>query len=110
MLPDYRGVAEQNVVVRTSNLPPSAGVGPWEALVLDVEHAGCPALKVQVAGRGSLALCQNDRVALMALIDADLLGVEYALTGQYCSPIPPTRAAHAASLGTEDPSGARQAR
>ncbi|GAB1644317.1 hypothetical protein [Krasilnikovia sp. MM14-A1259] len=101
-------MAEQNVVARTSNLPASAG--SWEALVLDVEHPGSPALKVEVAGRGLLALRQNDTVALMAQIDADLSGVEYAVTGQFCSPIPPIRAAYAASLGTEGSSGVRQAR
>lgn len=109
-MPDYKGVAQQNVLARTSNFPVSASAGPWEALVLDVEQPGYPALKVEVAGRGLLVLRQNGRVALMAQVDGDHFGVEYAETSHFRSPIPPIRAAYAASLGTEDPNGVRQAR
>jgi len=91
-------------------VPASAGAGPWEALVLDVEHPDRSALRVEVAGSGSLALRQNDMVVLMAQVDGDLFGVEYASTGQFRSPIPPIRAAYAASLRTDDPSEAWQAR
>ncbi len=103
-------MAQQHVVARTSNLPVSPGAEPWQALVLDVEHPRCPALRVEVAGRGSLALRQNDTVVLMAQVDGDRFGVEYACAGQFGSPIPPLRADLAASLGAEDPGGARQAR
>ncbi|HLL67549.1 MAG TPA: hypothetical protein VK453_17825 [Micromonosporaceae bacterium] len=102
-------MALQIVVARTSNFPAS-GARPWEALVLAVQRPGCPALRVEVAGRGSLVLRQNDTVVLMAEVDSDRYGVEYTLTGQFCSPIPPIRAAYAASLGTEDQRGVRRAR
>lgn len=109
-MPNNNGVAQRTVVARMSNLPAPVSAGHWEALVLDVEHPDRPALMVEVAGRGALALRQDDTVVLMAQVDDDHCGVEYALTTQFRSPIPPIRAAHAATVEPEGPSGVRQAR
>jgi hypothetical protein len=103
-------VAQRNIVARTSNIAVASGAGRSEALVLDVAHPGRPALRVEVAGSGLFALCQNDTVVLMAQRDRDHCGVEYASTGRFRSPVPPTRAVHAARIGTEDATVVRQAR
>ncbi len=83
---------------------------PGEALVLDVDLPARPALRVEVAGRGSLVLRQNDTVVLMAQVDSDHCGVEYASTGRFQSPVPPIRAAQAASFGIDDPGGVQRSR
>jgi hypothetical protein len=67
-------------------------------------------MKLEVAGRGSLVLSQNDAVVLMAQIDRDRFGVEYAVTGLFRTPVSPIRAAHAASVGTSSSSKGRQGR
>jgi hypothetical protein len=109
-LPQDVDVAQRHVAARTWNLAVPGGAEPWQALVLDVERPRYPALRVEAAGLGSLTLRQNATVVLMAQVVRNLFGVDYALTGQFLSPIPPIRADLAASLGTDAPSGARRAR
>ncbi|MEV6637794.1 hypothetical protein AB0M54_44405 [Actinoplanes sp. NPDC051470] len=72
-------------------------------LVLDVEQPSRPALRLEVAGRGLLVLRHDDTVTLMARVDDNHYGVEYAMTGHYRSPVPPIRAAHAAAVGAASP-------
>jgi len=103
-------LAQEEAVAHRTNLPASSAAGPWEALVLDVERPARPALRVEAAGRGLLVLRQADTMVLMAKVDADRIGVEYALTGHFRPPIPPIRTAYAAALGVNDPDRARQAR
>lgn len=61
-----------------------------------VDRPGRPALTVEVAGRGLLALRQSGEVVLMARADSDWYGVAYAVTGRFRSPVPPIRAARSA--------------
>jgi hypothetical protein len=55
-------------------------------------------------------LRQADTIVLMAKVDVDRIGVEYTLTGRFCSPIPPVRAAHAGAVGARDVGSVWQAR
>jgi hypothetical protein len=67
-------------------------------LVLDVERPTRATLRVEVAGRGLLLLRQDAAVALVARIDDDRGGVEYAGTGRFRSPIPPIRTTAATAM------------
>jgi hypothetical protein len=79
----------------------AARTGPAGALILEVEQHELPGLRVEIAGRGLLALRQNDSVVLMAHVHADRFGVEYASTGRFRSPIPPIRTARTATLAAD---------
>lgn len=65
------------------------------ALVLDVERPARPALRLEVAGRGLLALRQGGVVVLLARIERQWMGVDYVSTGRYRPPIAPIRAGRA---------------
>ncbi|MEV4350540.1 hypothetical protein AB0J83_39290 [Actinoplanes sp. NPDC049596] len=63
-----------------------------EAVLLDVDSPGRPELRMEVAGRGLLLLRQAGAAILLAEVDPRYAGVDYVLTGQFRSPIPPIRA------------------
>src|SRR4029078_2274621 len=105
---DHGGVVRLNTMARRTNL--SALAGQSDGLVLDVERPAWPAMRVEIAGHGSLVLRQGDTVVLMAQVDGNRFGVEYALTGLYRSPVPPVRAAQAAAVGSDDAGGVRRVR
>lgn len=98
------------VVLRQTNLPGSGTAGAWDALVLDVERPVRAVLRVETTGRGHLLLRQGDTVALLAKVDDDRAGVEYAGTGQFDSPIPPIRTARATTVAGQGSGSAWQAR
>ncbi len=77
-------------------------------LTLDVAGRSRPELAVYVAADGRLLLRQADQAVLLAKLHNDHAAVEYFITGNYRSPIAPTRAADAAAIadaGSEHRSG-----
>lgn len=85
-------VHQGGVLVSRTNLTASKTVDSWVALILDVARPIRPGLRMAVAGRGRLLLRQHDAVPLVAHVADDRVNVDYEVTGQFRSPIPPIRA------------------
>ncbi|MCZ7426935.1 hypothetical protein O7607_14465 [Micromonospora sp. WMMA1949] len=68
--------------------------GRWDGLVVHAERPSRPGLRVEAAGGRRLLIRQADRVVLLGRQRACALGVFYARTGLYRSPLPPVAAAH----------------
>jgi hypothetical protein len=80
--------------VTHSDLPPLAG-GRWAGLSLEVQRPARPGLRIEVTAGRRLLLRQADRIVLLGLQRTRHLGVHYARTGQYRSPLPAISAIHA---------------
>ncbi|MGC4894498.1 hypothetical protein [Micromonospora sp. DT31] len=73
----------------------SEPVGRWDGLTVKADRPERPGLRVEVTAGRRLSIRQADRVVLLGLQRSRALGVFYARTGRYRSPLPPLRAAHA---------------
>jgi len=88
----------RDVAPRRTNLLGLGAGEAWETLVLDVARPGRAVLRVEAAGSRLMVVRQGGEVVLLAAVDDDRGGVEYARTGRFRSPVPPVRRAHAAAL------------
>ncbi len=69
-----------------------------DGLLLTVSNRPTPDLRVFASSGGRLLLRQGGTPVLLALVAADLSGVDVVRTGHYRSPVPPLRAAQARHL------------
>lgn len=87
---------------------PAGGQG-WNGLIIAPREPRRPLLRWEVAGGRRLMLQQAGRPVMFATVDGDHGGVGFYRTGDYRSPIPHLRAAHARDIAEGDPA-ARESR
>lgn len=100
----------RDLAPRRANLLGLGAGEAWETLVLDVSEPGRAHLRVEAAGSRLMVLRQGGEVVLLAAVDDDRGGVEYARTGRFRSPVPPVRTARAAALAAGGTGSGWQAR